>query len=271
MKIGFPHGEIMKQDLQTYLDFAIETAMEAGKITLGHFPSGIKTSIKNDGTPVTDVDKTTEEFIRRQIEKRFPGHRIIGEELESKESDRKGYRWFIDPIDGTKYFIRGVPLYSMIIGLEIEGVIEVGLLYFPALGDLLTAATGLGCWWNGRPAKVSSVDRLENAIMAYSDILSFDQKGKKRSFDRVAAPFHYRVGWSDGFGYLQAAIGRVELMLEASVSVWDVSPYPVIFREAGGYFGDWHGKETIYSNQVLACNRLVLPQVLDLIGETESK
>ena len=259
----------MTKGLQTYLDFAIETAMEAGKITLGHFPSGLKTSIKNDGTPVTDIDKTTEEFIRRQIEKKFPGHRIVGEELESKESDRKGYRWFIDPIDGTKYFIRGVPLYSMIIGLEIEGVIEVGLLYFPALGELLTAATGSGCWWNGRPVKVSSVDRLENAITSHSDILSFDQKGKKQSFDRVAAPFLSRVGWSDGFGYLQAAIGRVELMLEASVSVWDVSPYQVIFREAGGYFGDWNGNETIYSTQVLACNRLVLPQVLALLGEPD--
>jgi histidinol-phosphatase len=257
----------MNKGLQTYLDFAIETAVEAGKITLGHFPSGLKTSIKNDGSPVTDIDKTTEEFIRHKIEKRFPEHRIVGEELESKESDRKGYRWFIDPIDGTKYFIRGVPLYSMIIGLEIEGVIEVGLLYFPALGELLTAATGLGCWWNGRPAKVSSVDRLEDAIVAYSDIMSFYQKGKKQSFERVVSPFNYRVGWSDGFGYLQAAIGRIELMIEASVSVWDVSPYPVIFREAGGYFGDWNGNETIYSTQVLACNMLVLPQVLDLLGQ----
>lgn len=256
----------MRKGLQTYFEFIIETAIEAGKITLNDFPPETSASIKDDDTPVTEVDRATELFIRSKIEKRFPTHDIVGEEFASDQKKKNGHRWFIDPIDGTRYFIRGIPLYSTIIGLEIDGVVEVGLLYFPAKGDLLVAATGIGCWWNGAPARVSSVDKLEDGIVAYSDILNFEKQGKSSEFSRVSSSCSYRVGWSDGLGYLYAATGRVDLMIEAMVGVWDVAPYPVIFREAGGYFGNWQGEETIYSEQVLACNKAILPQVVDLLN-----
>jgi len=259
----------MRKGLQTYYDFIIETALEAGNITLGKFPPKNRFSIKEDGSPVTEVDRETELFIRSKIEKRFPTHDIVGEEIRTDAEKQNGYRWFIDPIDGTNYFIRGIPLYSMIIGLEIDGVVDLGLLYFPARGDLLVAATGMGCWWNGKPAHVSSVSDLADGIVAYSDILNFDKYGKTEEFSRISSACHYRAGWSDGLGYLFAATGRVELMIEAVVGVWDVAPYPVIFREAGGFFGNWQGEETIYSEQVMACNRAVLPQVIDLLNSSK--
>lgn len=257
----------MSKSLRPYLEFATDTIVEAGKITLGYFSRELKSSFKGDGSPVTEADQKTEQFIRRQIEAKYPTHDIVGEEFEAKKVKQRGYRWFIDPIDGTRYFIRGVPLYSVVIGLEIEGVVEVGLLYFPALGELLTAATGLGCWWNGKPARVSPVKRLEEGIVAYSDIAYFYDSDSIKPFERIAASSHYRVGWSDGYGYLLAATGRVDLMIEASVSVWDVAPYPVIFREAGGFFGDWRGRETIYSKQVIATNNHLLPRVKELLAE----
>ena len=153
--------------------------------------------------------------------------------------------------------------------MEIDGVVEVGLLYFPARGDLLVAATGMGCWWNGKPVRISSIDKLEDGIVAYSDILNFEKYGKTSEFSRISSACHYRAGWSDGLGYLYAATGRIELMIEAMVGVWDVAPYPIIFREAGGYFGNWQGEETIYSDQVLACNKAILPQVIDLLNASQ--
>jgi myo-inositol-1(or 4)-monophosphatase len=257
----------MTRALKIYLDFAIETAEEAGKLTLEYAPSDLHTSMKGDGSPVTEIDKKVEEFIRRRIESKFPHHSIVGEEFGADADERMGYRWFIDPIDGTRYFIRGVPLFSMIIGLEIDGVMQVGLLYFPALGEMLTAASGLGCQYNGQPAQVSSIQALEDSIVAFSDILNFKKYGKMAAFERISSACHYRVGWSDGYGYLMAATGRIDMMFEAVVSVWDVAPYAVIFREAGGYFGDWHGNETIYAQQALACNRYILPQILELLNE----
>lgn len=256
----------MSGKLRPFLEFAIETIVEAGKITLGYFPQGLQASYKGDGSPVTEVDRKTEEYIRRQIERKYPDHEIVGEELAAKRSDQGGHRWFIDPIDGTRYFIRGVPLYSVVMGLEIDGAVEVGALYFPALGELLTAATGHGCWCNGRPARVSSLQRLEEGIVAYSDIANFYASGTRGALERVASACHYRVGWSDGYGYLLAATGRVDLMIEAQVSVWDVAPYPVIFKEAGGFFGDWQGRETIYSPRVIATNGALLSQVRGLLA-----
>jgi len=172
----------MSKGLKSYLDFAIETAEEAGKITLEYSPADLHTTIKGDGSPVTEIDKKVEEFFRRKIESKYPHHTIVGEEFGADTDKRKGHRWFIDPIDGTRYFIRGVPLYSMIIGLEIDGVVEVELLYFPALGEILTAASGLVCKWNGHTAHVSSVSTLKDGIAAYSDILNFI---KKRQNGRV--------------------------------------------------------------------------------------
>ena len=255
----------MTKTLQSLLTFAIDTAVSAGKITVEHFLTDIQSSTKGDGTPVTEVDQKTEAFIRRRIEKKYPGHEIVGEEYGIASKNKARYRWFIDPIDGTNYYVRGVPLYSTLIGLEIDGTIDVGVVYLPATGDLLAAATGLGCWWNGKPVRVSNIDRLEKGIVAYSDIANFYKQNSQAAFERVIKSSHYRVGWSDAYGYLMVATGRADVMIEAAVSVWDVAPYAVIFREAGGFFGDWKGTENIYSPQVMATNQFLLGQVVNLL------
>ena len=256
----------MTKTLQSLLSFAIDTAVAAGKITVEHFSTDINTSIKSDGTPVTEVDQKTEAFIRWRIEKQYPRHEIVGEEYGLAGKDNASFRWFIDPIDGTNYYVRGVPLYSTLIGLEIDGTIDVGVVYLPATGDLLAAATGLGCWWNGKPVRVSKIDRLEKGIVAYSDLANFYKQNCQAVFERVVRSSHYRVGWSDAYGYLMVATGRADVMIEAAVSVWDVAPYPVIFREAGGFFGDWKGEETIYSPQVMATNQALNGQMVSLLS-----
>jgi myo-inositol-1(or 4)-monophosphatase len=151
----------MANSYRSYLDFAVETAYLAGRLTLGYFQTGVQADFKADDSPVTIADRKAEELIRARIEKHYPRHAIVGEEYGADENEDASHRWFIDPIDGTKSFLRGVPLYAVLIGLEIEGCVEVGVACFPALGELIAAASGQGCWWNGRRARVSEISSLE--------------------------------------------------------------------------------------------------------------
>src|SRR5690606_23695950 len=123
------------------------------------------------------------------------------------------FRWIIDPIDGTQSFIHGVPLYSILIGLEIEGQVEVGAAYFPALDEMISAASGMGCWWNGRRAHVSSVTRLEKAAVSYTDIGNFYKNGYEEVLKNLMKHTWYRAGWGDAYGYMLVASGRAEVML----------------------------------------------------------
>lgn len=257
----------MSQQLRTYFDFITETAFLAGRLTLGYFQSGVRPEAKADASPVTVADRQAEALIRERIEQYFPGHAIIGEEQGVKEAAGAKERWIIDPIDGTKSFVRGVPLYGVLIGLEIAGRVEVGAAYFPALDEMVAAASGLGCWWNGRPARVAEMSELKQAVLSYTDAGSFHKNGRGAAYERLSGAVYFRPGWGDAYGYTCVATGRAEIMLDPVMNVWDCGPFPAIFREAGGYFGDWRGNETIYAGEALATNLALLPKVLELIRE----
>jgi histidinol-phosphatase len=255
----------MPESLRDYLDFAAETAYLAGRLTLGYFQTGVRPDFKADDSPVTIADRQAEELIRHRIEKRYPRHAIVGEEFGTKEAESADHRWFVDPIDGTKSFLRGVPLYAVLIGLEIEGRVEVGVAYFPALDEMITAASGEGCWWNGRRARVSDVPTLREAVVAFSDVANFARCGRSEAWERIKQATYYRAGWGDAYGYLLVATGRAELMLDPIMNTWDCGPFPPILKEAGGYFGDWQGNPTIYGHEALATTQALLPEVLALI------
>ncbi len=255
----------MSESLRSLLDFAVETAYLAGRSTLGYFNAGVTIEFKTDDTPVTVADRQAEEIIRRRIERAYPHHAIVGEEFGAQETQGASHRWFIDPIDGTKSFVRGVPLYAVLIGLEIEGRVEVGAAYFPALDEMVAAASGEGCWWNGRRAHVSTVDTLERSVISCTDVGGFIKYNRWAEWERLARRVYQRVGWSDAYGYLLVATGRIEVMMDPIIAVWDCGPFPPILREAGGYFGDWQGNETIYGHEGLATTQTLLPQVLALI------
>lgn len=259
-------GELMN-DLSLYLAFARETAYQAGQATLKYYQQNLQPEIKLDGSPVTLADRASEQLIRSAIEKRFPDHAILGEEFgdSAGASGASGFRWIIDPIDGTQSFLHGVPLYGVLIGLEIEGKVEVGVAYFPALNEMVSAASGLGCWWNDRQARVSPKERLEESVVSFTDIGNFSRYGGEENFLRLARKAWYRPGWGDAYGYLLVATGRAEVMIDPIMAVWDCGPFPPIFREAGGYFGDWQGNETIYAGRGLATSLTLLSQVLDAL------
>jgi histidinol-phosphatase len=253
-------------DLRSYMNFAAETAYLAGRLTLGYFGTGIRPDFKADDTPVTVADRLSEELIRRRIEGRYPDHAIVGEEFGEKEAAGASHRWFIDPIDGTKSFIRGVPLYAILVGLEVDGTVEAGAAYYPGTDELLCAATGHGAWWNGRRAHVSGLADLGRAFVSYTDISAFRTHGKQAAWDRLAARAYCRAGWTDAYGYLLVATGRIEIMLDPIMEPHDCGPFVPILKEAGGYFGDWRGNRTIFGREGLGTNGALLEEVLGLLA-----
>lgn len=255
----------MAENLRSYLAFATETAYLAGQLTLGYFQTGILPEFKGDDTPVTVADKKCEAFIRSRIEATYPSHAILGEEY-GNSNEGASHRWVIDPIDGTKSFMRGVPLYGVLLGLEIEGRVDVGVAHFPAMGEMLAAAHEQGCWWNGKPARVSQATDLSRAYLGCTDPGIFGRYNRTAAWERLQKAVYYRVGWSDCYGQLLVATGRLDIMLEPVMAPWDCGPFPVIFREAGGYFGDWRGNETIFGNEAVSTSQALLPQVLAILN-----
>lgn len=249
--------------LPEFLQFAETTAREAGAYTLRYFLTDEATpEFKGDDTPVTVADRGAEELIRKRIGETYPDHEIVGEEFGETEGNSK-YRWIIDPIDGTKSFVHGVPLYAVLLALEIDGVVEVGCAYFPALDEIISGATGLGANWNGKPCSVSDQTLLDRAVCAHIDTAYFGKNGKGEAWNRLQNAVYYNAGWCDAYGYLLVATGRAEVMLDPVMAVWDCGPFPPIFREAGGYFGDWEGNEgKIDAGEALATNRHLKEEVV---------
>jgi myo-inositol-1(or 4)-monophosphatase len=259
----------MPSSLRPYLDFATDTALQAGKLTLDYFRNDIATEYKSDDSPVTEADRGAEQLIREQIERAYPQHAIVGEEYGETTSEGATHRWFIDPIDGTRAFVRGVPLYAVLLGLEIDGTCDVGVAYFPALEEMLAAATGEGCHWNGRRASVSAKTSLKDGILTHANAAAYEPLGRQEAFTRLQRAAGFCAGWADAYAYLLVATGRAEVALDPIMNPWDCAPFPPILREAGGYFGDWDGNETIHAKEAMATTKALLPEVLGLISDDE--
>lgn len=255
----------MSGSLRPYFDFVAETAYLAGCATLEHFQTNVTIERKADQTPVTVADREAERLIRARIERAFPDHAILGEEFGTGGSADARHRWYIDPIDGTKAFVAGVPSYSVLIGLEIDDRVEVGAACFPGLDELILAATDEGCWWNGHRARVSETASLSDGLLTFTDVNTFAEFDREPAWDRLRQRAYHRAGWGDAYGHCLVATGRAELMLDPVMTAWDAGPLPVILREAGGYFGDWHGNETIHAGEGLSATQALLPEVLALV------
>lgn len=236
------------------LAFALNLAYEAGRGTLAHFATGPTLELKEDRSPVTVADREAETHVRRALAERFPGEGILGEEEgETGESDR---RWVVDPIDGTKSFICGVPLYATLLSYEEGGVPEIGVCYFPALDLILSAESGRGAFCNGRPIRVSPKESLEQATLCCGGHASMERSGKMDGFQRLARKVMTTRTWGDAYGHALVAMGRVEAMIDPVLKRWDISAMQIIVEEAGGKYTDFVGQrnpqtEAVASNGLL--------------------
>ena len=219
----------MSGHLDGYLAFALQVALDAGRVALEHYQTGVAVELKADASPVTRADRGAEQLIRQAIATQYPDHAVVGEEYGA-DGRRSAFRWIVDPIDGTKSFIRGVPLFGVLVALEIDGQPEVGVCHMPALGETVAAATGLGCTWNGRSAHVSTVEDLRDATIVFSD-------GRM----------------------LTRRLGHRWVRLESEAGLLRS------WGESGGRFTDWTGVARIDGGDAVSTNEKLHAGVLELL------
>jgi histidinol phosphatase-like enzyme (inositol monophosphatase family) len=255
----------VEPELEELLDFAVGLARGAGEITLRHFRQTFTPDQKADGSFVTQADREAERFIRARLEERFPHDAVLGEE-EGARSGASGRRWIIDPIDGTYSFVHGVPLYGVLIALEVEAEVVLGVVNLPALGDLVYAARGHGCFWNDARARVSNVASLGDGLLLSTDFGTCERYGFGAATRRLEQAAGARRTWGDCYGHILVATGRAEVMLDPVMNVWDCAPLLPILEEAGGTFTDWRGQRTIQGGNAISTNGLLFDPVLELVG-----
>jgi histidinol phosphatase-like enzyme (inositol monophosphatase family) len=247
------------------LGFATEVVWRAGLATLAYFQTDVAIETKADNSPVTRADREAEVIMRELIEQAFPDDCICGEEFgETRRGVRR--RWIIDPIDGTRSFVRGVPLYGVMLGIEEDEEMVAGIIHFPALHETLAAARGTGCWWNGRRARVSARSHLSESMIVTTDREEIGRQKRSVEFERVSECAGTVRTWGDCYGYALVATGRAEAMFDPVVSIWDVAALVPIIEEAGGIITDWDGNACWESGHVVATNAVLGPQIRTLLA-----
>ena len=251
-------------ELRALLDFAVELAHDAGNITYRHFKGSFVAERKADNSFVTVADRETEKYLRASIEKSFPDDAILGEE-EGEKPGGSNRRWILDPIDGTYSFVHGVPLYGVLIGLEVDDEAVLGVVNLPALDEVVCAARGLGCFWNDAPARVSATESLSDALLLATDFGTCEQYGFGRAAELLQRQVHARRTWGDAYGHVLVATGRADIMLDPIMNVWDCAALLPILEEAGGTFTDWKGQKTIRGGNAISTNGALFGLVMAAI------
>lgn len=229
------------------LEVAIDIAQSAGRFTLEHFGTDLEAERKGDGSPVTIADRGAEKLVRERLDEAFPDDGQLGEEFGEKEGAGRR-RWIIDPIDGTQSFIRGVPLYGVLLALEDQGQPVVGVMCFPPLSETYWAATGGPAYRNGSVIRVADDTPLADATLLSSDIKQ-NQYGAERfaDFECLLERVGRHRGWGDCYGYALVASGRAEIMIDPLLNAWDIAAVLPVLEAAGGRFVGWNGESGIHA------------------------
>jgi histidinol phosphatase-like enzyme (inositol monophosphatase family) len=248
--------------LSEFRAFAEEIAIAAGRITLQYFKKDILIEYKADRSPVTAADREAEQLIRDRIKEQYPEHTIIGEEY-GREETGASVSWFIDPIDGTDSFIRGIPLYTVLVAVIINGQPKIGVIHCPPQGETVSAAEGMGCTQNGKTCSVSKTKNLSEASIQVTDYAELNRRQPKFTGQLLKSSGNCRT-WADAYGYLLVASGRADAMIDPIMNIWDIAPLYTIITEAGGTFTDLMGKPEPLGTSALASNGILHKQLLDL-------
>jgi len=250
------------------LEAVTDVARLAGAVALRYFRTTVAVEAKGDGSPVTVADRAAEHEAREWIAARFPGDAVLGEEY-GFSGDARRRRWFIDPIDGTKTFVRGVPLWGTMIAVAQDDLVIAGAIHCPAVDDLVAAAVGCGCWWNGARCHVSEVASLADATILVTDDRFPYNPHRADRWKSLGAQVAVARTWGDCYGYVQVATGRAELMVDDRLSPWDAASLIPIIREAGGVYTDWHGGHDVDGGDGVATNATLSRALRDALGVPE--
>ncbi len=257
---------------RTRLDFALEITQQAAELILKHYQSqtlGVES--KADDSPVTVADKGAEQLIRDALAAKFPDDGVLGEEFDDVASSN-GYRWILDPIDGTKPFIYGVPLFGTLVGIEFEGRMVAGVCRLPALDEVMYATEGQGAWWKigcAEPtrAKVSDTTDLAQARLMFTEPTSDIRCGRGEVLPKLLQRVRIARGWGDCYGHMLVATGRADIAVDPQMSAWDIAALIPIVREAGGNCTDWKGDENIIGGDGVSVTPGLKAAVFELLRD----
>lgn len=246
------------------LDATTEVARLAGNVALAHFRTDVVVDVKADGSPVTVADRAAETAARDWIDRRFASHAILGEEFGGSAATA-GLRWIIDPIDGTKSFIRGVPLWGALVAVCEGETVIAGAAFFPALDEMLAAAIGEGCWYNNARTSVSTTATVADATVLTSDERFTGARSRVDGWRRLSDAAAVSRSWGDCYGYLLVATGRADVMVDGVVAPWDIAAVERCIIEAGGVFTDWEGRATAFGGSAIATNAILASEARELL------
>lgn len=255
-------------DLDQLLEFSVRLAREAGEITNHYFQGSFTPERKADNSFVTVADREAERHIRSVIEETFPDDAILGEE-EGEKPGASRRRWIIDPIDGTFAFVHGVPFFGVMIGLEVERQPVLGVVNLPALNEIIYAASGSGCFWNGQPARVSATATLDSALLLATNFSASKQNKFGPALEDLRQSARTSRTWGDCYGHMLVATGRADVMLDPVMNIWDCAALLPIIEAAGGRFTDWNGRRTIDGGNAVSTNSGLFDEVMETIRKAE--
>ncbi|MDQ6883496.1 MAG: histidinol-phosphatase [Candidatus Dormibacteraeota bacterium] len=251
-------------ELDSLLAFALRCADAADAIAMRHFRRDLRIDRKPDRTFVTEVDTAIEQELRQRIQREYPGHGVLGEELGSTAGS--GDRWIIDPIDATHSFMRGLPMFATLLGLERDGEMLIGVISAPAMRERWHAVRGQGAWSGSQRLHVSAIPRLAESQVFYASRSAFTAVGKARAFDAVVEGAWRDRGFGDFWGYALVAEGTGEAMIEPELYPWDLAAPSIVVEEAGGRVTDFSGKRTHHGGSVVASNGVVHEEILERLN-----
>ena len=258
-------------DVQTRLEVALDVSALAEALVLKYFRNpDLAVQLKQDRSPVTVADRGAEELLRGKIRQAFPDDAILGEEF-GETAGTSGFRWILDPIDGTKPFISGVPLFGMLIGLEYEGVPAAGICRLPGVGEVVYAQRGEGAWWQvqdapPRQVHVRETPTLEDSLFCFTDVECWIETGRLDAFSQLSDRCRLARGWGDCYGHILVATGRADVMIDPLLSIWDALALIPIIEEAGGVFMDWTGTSTAQGGNGISTTPTLRAAVLDCLN-----
>jgi histidinol-phosphatase len=260
----------MNSDWRSRYEAAIEAARQAGQIALRYYDAAVAVEWKPDASPVTVADREAEQHLRTALLGKFPADGFLGEEYGDHPGS-SGFRWIVDPIDGTRSFVRNVPVWATLVGLEHRGDMIAGVVVAPALGNVYHALRGDGAYRDGRRIHVSDIDRLADAQLFYSSVSWFARADRKEGFLDLSGRTQRQRGFGDYWGFVLVAQGSGEVMVDHGVHAWDVAAVLPIVEEAGGRLTDWDGNRTIHRPDVLASNGRLHDEALAILRGNDGK
>jgi len=255
---------LTQPQLRGFLKVARLAAQKGGNRALRYFRKSVPVIKKVDRSPVTRADREAELVIRKIIHQAFPLHQLCGEEYGWDKGVKSDFKWWIDPVDGTRQFVRGIPFWSTLLALEYKGEVVAGVIQLPVLKQTLWAARGLGCFADGKRVHVSKIPNLRGGTLTYGGLRLTPHSYRKRLTDLIALAYDDR-GFGDAYGHTLVIQGQVEAMLDPIVKPYDVAAVKICVEEAGGKFTDLKGNKSIYGGNALSSNGLTHGQILKAV------